>query len=181
MVLSLSEVVIDPKVREMCRLPYPDHPQGCPNFGRKRGCPPNRPLFALRPPYFAIINEFDLASHLERLRAQHPQWTEPQFECRLRWIAGRELAAELSQFRLSYPLLSTDTCPEASGVDVTGTLRRAGVVLEWPPAKVVRQVAIAGAVNREESLPSSARPSLAISQISDLAGNSSSAVPERLP
>ena len=36
-------------------------------------------------------------------------------------------------------------CPEAMGVNVTQTLKEAGVELEWPPEKTVIKVAFVGA------------------------------------
>ena len=33
-------LVIDGQTRESCRLPYPGHPHGCPNYGRGDECPP---------------------------------------------------------------------------------------------------------------------------------------------
>ena len=42
------------------------------------------------------------------------------------------------------------TCPEANGVNVTRTLKEYGIELEWPPKRIVRQIAIIGSVAAEE-------------------------------
>lgn len=85
MVILLSRVVIDPVVRALCCHPYPGHPRGCPNYNRKPGCPPGAPMFDdrmdLGRPVYAIINEFDLAAHMERMRQDHPDWSERQLTC----------------------------------------------------------------------------------------------------
>lgn len=147
--VQLSTVVIDPRVRGLCRLPYQDHPQGCPNFNHKPGCPPHCPSFERRfdlaTPTFAIVNEFDLAAHVEWMRASHPGWSERQLECCLYWQprARKELAAAIARFRWGHPECVADTCPEAGAVNVTETLRAVGIELEWPPKRIVRQVAIA--------------------------------------
>ncbi len=150
MILQLPKLVIEPRVRGMCRLPYPGHPKGCPNFNHKQGCPPACRLFAerfdLQQPVFAIVNEFDLAAHVARMRASHPGWSQRQLECCLYWqpAARKDLAFKIRQFLFGHPGYTADTCPEAGGVNVTETLRQVGVELEWPPKRIVRQVAIAG-------------------------------------
>jgi len=153
MVVPLSKVVIDLRMRGMCRLAYPNHRRGCPNFGKKLQCPPDCPMFTenidITKPMFAIVNEFDLGAHVERLRAKYPAWTLRQLQCCLYWQpkARKALRAEIAKFRKDHPQLFVDECPEAGGVNVTETLRNAGIELEWPPMKIARQVAIAGSRN----------------------------------
>jgi predicted metal-binding protein len=36
------------------------------------------------------------------------------------------------------------TCPEAMGVNITETMKDAGIILEWPPENVTYQIALAG-------------------------------------
>lgn len=145
-IVELPEVVVDPKVRGLCVHPYPGHPKGCPNFNRKAGCPPKCPPFTLRPPYVALVNEFDLAAHVERMRAKHPTWSMRQFVNCLYWQPG----ARAQLRRLVVPWLrehrgwTVASCPEAGGVNVTATLSRVGIQLEWPPRRIARQVVIAG-------------------------------------
>jgi len=145
--------VIDPTVRGLCTRAYPGHPRGCPNFGSKPGCPPQAPLLAdvlmLDMPVFAVWNVFDLAGHVERLRAKHPTWSNRQLVCCLYWqpMARIALRWEIRQLiRGPYRLLRVVTCPEAMGVNVTETMRAVGVELEWPPVKRAVQVALAGTV-----------------------------------
>ena len=47
---EVVEVVVDYRARDWCRLPYPDHPRGCPNFGRRADCPPMAPLILIGEP-----------------------------------------------------------------------------------------------------------------------------------
>lgn len=149
MVIEIAHVAVDPAIRAMCARPYPNHPRGCPNFNHKSGCPPSTPSwfekFALCK-FFAIINAFDLAAHVERMRSVHPDWSQRQLECCLYWQSGarKQLARGIRAFESVHPDYTVDTCPEAGGVNVTETLRIVGVELEWPPTKIVRQVAIAG-------------------------------------
>jgi hypothetical protein len=53
----------------------------------------------------------------------------------------------IENFLLQHPGLMIDDCPEAGGVNVTETLRLAGIYLEWPPQRVACQVALGGERN----------------------------------
>ena len=70
--IRIVEPVINHAVRDMCKMPYAGHPAGCPNFGRKRTCPPQAPLFEdifdLTQPVYVIIYSFDMAIHRSKLR-----------------------------------------------------------------------------------------------------------------
>ena len=35
-------------------------------------------------------------------------------------------------------------CPEGAGVNITETMKNAGIILEWPPVNYTYQVALAG-------------------------------------
>ena len=102
--------------------------------------------FDVSRPMFAIINEFDLAAHVERLLIRHPGWSERQLVCCLYWqpTARKQHKALILQFLRQYPGYYVDVCPEAGGVNVTDTLKAIGIELEWPPHKIVRQVGIGG-------------------------------------
>lgn len=137
----------------LCIHPYPGHPNGCPNYNRKPGCPPKAQMLAnvlrLDMPVFAIWNVFDLASHVERMRAKHPTWSQRQLVCCLYWQPGarKALARELVTFcREAGGETSIIRCPEAMGVNITETMRQVGVELEWPPVSRAVQVALAGTI-----------------------------------
>ena len=138
-----------PSVQSLCAMPYPNHPKGCPNFRHKAGCPPGVELFDrvydLEAPVFVVYNVFDLAAHVAAMRERHPSWTERQLACCLYWQprARKSLAEEAKRFAREHPGLRLDRCPEARGVDVTETMRLAGVELEWPPRNKAIQVILA--------------------------------------
>jgi hypothetical protein len=146
-------VVMEPSVRSICRRPYDLHPKGCPNFGKRETCPPRARLYweayDLTQTVYAVVNEFNLGKHVERMRTLHPDWSDRQLRCVLYWQAGarRELKNKISalrergQFPVGYVI---ETCPEAMGVNVTATLLGVGIALEWPPVRIVRQVALLG-------------------------------------
>lgn len=146
----LDELIVEPRVRGLCVKPYPGARRGCPNYGRKRGCPPAAPfahdVFDLdRGLPYALVNEYDLDARAAELLAAHPGWTAKQARCSRYWqaTARKQLEQIIARFRPLHPGYAVERCPEALGVNVTATLARAGVVLEWPPEHVARQIAIA--------------------------------------
>ena len=150
------KVVIDPTVRELCCRAYYGHPDGCPNFNKRAGCPPQAPMLNevldLAKPIWAVWAEFDLSAHRERMIEKHPKWSKRQLNCCLYWQGSvlKDLRCKVANFctmRLLYKLnegLEVLYCPEAMGVNVTATLESVGVKLEWPPEKIVRKVALVG-------------------------------------
>lgn len=157
------EPAIDYSVRGLCVKPYPLHPKGCPNFGKCDRCPPKAPLFDqvfdLRYPVLAVVNEFDLAAHVAKMAIRNPSWGERQLRCVLYWqgTARKQLREKIEKVLHSPTVLhhgvwttpsslgyEATWCPEGMGVDVTATMERAGIHLEWPIVKIARQVALIG-------------------------------------
>jgi len=136
---------------DLCLKPYPNHKNGCPNYATKKGCPPGVPMFDifydLSKSIYAIYNVFDFKGHVDRMRERHPDWSKRQLECCLYWQGtGRKQLKELiEEFERPRPkgMFSITTVPEAMGVNVTKTMRNAGIVLEWPPVNVAYQIAMA--------------------------------------
>lgn len=152
------ELVISRKCRGYCKLPYPGHPKGCPNYGVKPTCPPKREhiedliVTSTRRTTWVIYTVFDLQAHVSHMKALHPRWSYRQAACCLYWQAGarRNLEREISRFLAfrPYSIMATGLkivrIPEATGVDVTATMKSIGIILEWPPKRDVYQVAVAG-------------------------------------
>ena len=148
--VSAVRPVIDEKARVLCLRPYPGHPHGCPNWGKRPACPPAAPLFQdvldLDGPVHAAYSTFDLAAHVARLRIRHPSWSERRLRCCLYWqgTARKRLRGIVEAFLSEHPTHITVYCPEACGVDVTATMAAIGIRLEWPPRRVAYQVALIG-------------------------------------
>ena len=147
---SEVKLSIDYKMRALCFAPYPNHPKGCPNFGKKKGCPPQAPLVEnyldLSKPTYAIWNIYDFKSHTDKMRAKHPNWSKRQVDCCLYWqpTARNSLKEEILIFKKEFPKLTIIKCPEAQGVNLTDTMKSIGHELEWPPETVTYQIAVAG-------------------------------------
>ncbi len=144
--------VLDARVRTLCTRPYHNHPNGCPNVGKKRGCPPDAKLLGdildLSRPVWAVYNKFQFGEHCARMRDKHPGWSERQVECCLYWQGRarkqlKDMVASFMTWIESSPLCVIAT-PEACGVNMTATMANAGVQLEWPPRTVAYQIVLVG-------------------------------------
>ncbi len=152
MIVQLDPEVIPfgRKFQSLCRHPYRRHPQGCPNFNKKSGCPPAQPLINevldFSRNIYLIYTEFDLRAHTERMKALHLNWSEYQIYCVLYWqpTARKILRQEEEKARQKYQLNFICKSPEANGVNVTELMKGVGIVLEWPPKKISRLVSLAG-------------------------------------
>lgn len=138
--------------RSWCVLPYKNHKNGCPNYGKKPDCPPVVPMFDqvfdLTKPIYAIFSTYDLLAHTEKMKQKHPAWTETQRLNVLYWqgVARKKLKENIEKFNLHYKAQGyySTMSPEAMGVNVTQTLANAGLILEWPARKTVYKIAFAG-------------------------------------
>lgn len=145
--------IYNPSVRSLCTRRYPGHPRGCPNHGKRPTCPPQAPhlgrIIDLGRDVWAVWNCFDLAGHVARMRGRHPHWSERQLRNCLYWqgTARKRLRAEVRTVLLmQFHQFGAQVlyCPEACGADVTGTMVRIGIALEWPPETFAYQVALVG-------------------------------------
>lgn len=137
-------------VRGLCIKPYPGHRKGCPNFGKKKACPPQAPpiikVLDFAKPIYAIWNVFDFKTHCQRMYELHPAWSRRQVECCLYWQpkARKQLRSEIKEFCKCVSGQTVLACPEAAGVNITATMASIGQKLQWPPETVTYQVVIAG-------------------------------------
>ncbi len=143
-----GKLFVDYKAREWCKLPYPDHPQGCPNFNVRENCPPKVQLIEnymdfSKPHYFAIVT-FNLQNHIQNMLALHPKWSDRQSRCCLYWQNGvRNQLEDLCRlFKFEHPEVQYTLCPEAMGVNVIRTLKSNGIHVEVKPKISVRKVAL---------------------------------------
>ena len=147
--------IFDEGMRHLCFQPYALHPKGCPNYGKRKTCPPQARLYTdaydMIQPIYAVVNEYNLSEHVDRMRDKHPDWSERQLYCVLYWQGS---ARKQLKYRIMGCLrdphcysYQVEVCPEAMGINVTETLYRVGIVLEWPPVLIVRQIALLGKPN----------------------------------
>lgn len=150
-VLPVKKLIFRKQVQDYCKLPYPGHKYGCPNYGMKDHCPPKVGLIDtyldINKPLYLVIEEFDLTQHIQRMLTLHPNWSDRQARCCLYWQKGvRNKLKE--RVKLVMDILGTTaytTIPEGMGCQMYTTCLHSGLKLERIKGlKLHRQVAIVG-------------------------------------
>ena len=147
--IELAQLVVDYRAREWCRLPYPDHPKGCPNYDHKATCPPRvcmvESFVDITKPLWLIVEPFDLSAHIAKMLKSHPDWSSRQARCVLYWQGGvnRRLEKACQEFVQGNEKVYT-ICPEAMGVDVIHTARKAGLTIHPRPVDWVFKIGLVG-------------------------------------
>lgn len=135
-IIEIKKLVISNQVGDWCKLPYPGHKKGCPNYGKTDRCPPNAPhvsvYFDLSKPLYFIHSEFDLKTHEKKMKVGHPGWSNRQCRCLLYW-QGSSRKQMNQRVYSAIDILGTNrhtTCPEAMGVNVFVTAKNSGLTLD---------------------------------------------------
>jgi len=143
-----NDVVIDLRAREWCKMVYPDHPKGCPNYGRRITCPPQAPIWSdvMEGPYVLVGIEFNLREWARKMKEKHPEWSERQCRCCLYWQGKvrKQLRIECEKIKEQNPELVISYCPEAMGVHVFETCYKNGIKLHKNPQDTVWKIAVIG-------------------------------------
>ena len=134
-IIEIGKIITNKNTGDWCKFPYPNHPKGCPNYGRE-GCPPKAPFIAdvmdLRKPIYIAFSEFNLFAHVEKMRAKFPNWSERQLKCVLYW-QGTSRKYMKQRATIAKSMTGANlvlTCPEAHGVNVYATCFLARLRLE---------------------------------------------------
>jgi len=149
-VIRNVKVVTGLNASSLCVKPYEGHKKGCPNFNHKIGCPPKvkkiEDEIDLSKDVTAIAVRFDMDGHVKKMKDKHPEWTDRQLRNCLYWQGGvkKQLKAVVKEYLTSNKDMVICMCPEAQGVNMTETMRSAGVDLEWPPLNNVWKIALVG-------------------------------------
>ncbi len=136
---------IDYSVRDLCRQPYPGHPKGCPNYGKKKECPPQAPLLEdfidiLQPHYFLVLECIRNGCR----NNQENTLEEAQFRSYWNDTLEEILHEYIQEFQKDHPGTVFTFHPSAVGVDVLETARNVGITLEENPEKVFYKIVLIG-------------------------------------
>lgn len=153
---KVERLFVNPKTQEWCYLPYPKHPNGCPNYGRSKKCPPDYPLITkildIEKPMYIVAVRFNLAAQAKKMKERHPRWTKAQCRnCRY-WqgTVNKRLKQEVSKVIAAKKLGNkANFNPEAAGINVTSTCYHSDIKLEWPPQKYVYKLALVGFTKKQ--------------------------------
>jgi len=148
--ISPRKIFYSKKMQDLCKNPYPNHPKGCPNYGKRKTCPPNAPLIDkildFKKPVYIIYTNFQIGKFARKMKKKHPGWTERQIYNPLYWQgkARKEHREEVRRFLKKNPGIISIKCPEGYGVNVQLLMKNVGISLEWPPRKITRIISLAG-------------------------------------
>ena len=141
---ELKEIVATDCTKEWCKLPYPNHKKGCPNYGKK-DCPPKADFFKniIKSPFKLVAVNFNLEEHAKKIKEKHPNWSDRKARCVLYWQKkiDKKLKQECEKIKDDNIILYR---PEAHGVNLFATCKSIGLILERNPKKYVWKMAILG-------------------------------------
>ena len=146
--IHLPKVLYDARARDgtWCLRPYEGHPHGCPQYLKCR--PWTRPDFKVLRGcgWYAVVEEYDLEAHAARQREKHPGWTYKQLRNPRHWQKGVMKRLREKTYSLSNRLLGDVVLeiPEASGVNVLGTMALAGRPIQMKDPKMIQKVMLIG-------------------------------------
>lgn len=132
----------------LCHKPYPNHPKGCPNYGKHSMCPPHNlifdDIFDMEKDIYVIYYAFDIGNHMKKMKEKHPKWSDRQLRNVLYWqgTAKKEHRKIVKEFLDKNPNYEA-VVPETLAVDVNKTMKQIGIILKWPPTKYSYRIAIA--------------------------------------
>jgi len=155
-------IIFTRKTRKWCQLPYPNHPNGCPNYNKNPLCPPYAlyldKILNKYSNFYLIYAKFDLKRQMDRMLLLHENWSTKQAKCLLYWqnsvkkrlievietIAMNNSKSKMfifscgSGFNLRTINQDKIYSMEAAGIDVFNTLKNNGIKFELKPTcKVV--------------------------------------------
>ena len=158
--IKLNNLWIHNDPGKLCQLPYPGHPQGCPNFNKSPSCPPHAPKletkYKLTKDMHFVLLKYNIKKQEEKIQKLHPTWSKKHCRCCLYWQSGvrKKLKEECSIFLLeTYGLdlwtlgenqYSYELIPEALGVNVFTTAKHHGYILERNPKIYLYKIAFIG-------------------------------------
>jgi len=161
-----EDIEFTKKTRLWCKLPYPNHPRGCPNYNKNSLCPPSAKYMDYLLEYYSyfylIYAIFNLKSQRERMLTLHPNWSKKQANCLLYWqnsvkkalkeyiqkITAKNVEKEIyilscgSGFKINCSNQSEIYSMEAVGINVISTLKNVNIPFEIKPKNKVILVSL---------------------------------------
>ena len=158
-IIEIKNLVLTPKTKQWCALPYPRHPKGCPNYwGRcyEGGKIPIRMLHTIintNKSMWIVYNEFDLEAHMTKMKLKHPNWSEAQLRNVYYWqnqsraelkVILMKAVREIYPSTRNRPILSY-LSGEGQGVNMYATCFNSGLELDSiKEMKICRHMVIIG-------------------------------------
>jgi len=141
---SNVDVILTQSPGAWCKLPYPGHKKGCPNYCKEARCPPYAPILSCTERYAMVAIKFHVGEHARRMKAKHPKWSDKQCYSCLYWqnTARKALKEWANECATHYCFPRIIYTPEAQGAIITKMMLAHGIRLEWPPKEYTWLVAL---------------------------------------
>ena len=166
-IVPIKKLITSKRTGDWCKLPYPNHPKGCPNYGMSKRCPPQAPMvdeyFDLSKPLYFIHSEFDFTAHVKKMRMKHPEWSDRQCQCVLYWqgTSRKQMKERVAKAVWELGTTASTSCPEAMGVNVYATAKLNGLNLDRiRHLKTCRHITLIGS----KSLPHPTKSALVVDE-----------------
>ena len=134
--VEIFNLISSEKTGQWCKIPYPNHKNGCPNYDKKYYCPPHAvklvDILDMSRPLYIVHSEFDLGRHVKRMKSKHPEWTDRQCRCVLYW-QGTSRKQLRERVRIAQHITGCNIisyCPEGQGINLYATCLKNGLKLE---------------------------------------------------
>lgn len=109
--LNPESIPYDKNIIALCKTPYYGHTKGCPNFGKKNGCPPSKTIdkfFNFNEDIFLIYTKFKIGKFAEKMRLSHPEWIENIYS----YQENNYVKNLIEKIKLNHPNWSEEYFPE---------------------------------------------------------------------
>ncbi|MGI6484602.1 MAG: hypothetical protein ACOX0R_03195 [Candidatus Dojkabacteria bacterium] len=120
----------------LCVQPCYNYKRGCPNFGKKEGCPPN--LKHISEEYdmnsiHILLLKFPFGEYFAQRKEVHPDWTDRALINPRHWQNHLKacLNREWENIKDDYPEHTFIQNPEGQGVNIVETLEGYEIEMEW--------------------------------------------------
>lgn len=147
---------IDMRAKNWCKLPYPAHKDGCPNYNKNKLCPPNSPdvdkFIKIYRKHWFIVEYFNIKEFENKMKIKHPEWSKKQCRCLLYWQKGvkSRLTKKALKFINGNDELIYTLLPEALGVHVFKTAESLKIPIEKKPKDWIIKIALVGYKNFDD-------------------------------
>lgn len=159
--IEKSSIHFSKKPFRWCTLPYPNHPNGCPNYNKNPLCPPNTQILDYKldnyNAFYLVYAKFQLSEYIKEMLEKHPGWFYRQASCVLYWQGSVKRCIKTilkiifrknpdNQFYIfasgsGFKKVLCDQekiySMEAGGIDVFKTLRNNDIKFEIKPKKFI--------------------------------------------
>ena len=138
-IIPIKKLVHAPKIKTWCKLPYPNHPKGCPKNVEEcsNGNQYITDILKMNKPMYFVYSEFNLRRHMLKMKRKYPHWTKRQCKNVRYWQGtSRKQLKERTIKALEITNCQWVTyCPEAYGVNVFETAELSKFILD-PTRKI---------------------------------------------